>query len=145
MCDYSLHATASRPARVGERLVSTVFPHTRTRGFASVDDLNTAVCLLPGTELAFDRNVEYQGSLFRTRRISGCNTARLRVQDPDQLYRHHDALELADGRTVLVTDLLPGQYVTVLQLPVVPGKRQHEPAQRADGASGEAKRLARLF
>ena len=54
MCDYSLHATASRPARVGERLVSTVFPHTRTRGFASVDDLNTAATDLTDYNLLAD-------------------------------------------------------------------------------------------
>ena len=54
MCDYSLHYVASRPARVGDKLVSTSFPQTTTRGFASVDDRNVAVCLLPGTELAFE-------------------------------------------------------------------------------------------
>ena len=54
MCDYSLHLVVSRPARVGDKLISTSFPHTTTRGFASVDDRNVAVCLLPGTELAFE-------------------------------------------------------------------------------------------
>ena len=57
MCDYSLHLVASRPAKVGDKLVSTSFPHTTTRGFASVDDRNVAVCLLPGTELAFEEEV----------------------------------------------------------------------------------------
>jgi hypothetical protein len=56
MCDYSLEL-ASRPAKVGDKLVSTSFPHTVTRGFASVDEPNVAVCLLPGTELAFDKEV----------------------------------------------------------------------------------------
>src|SRR5262249_53173393 len=53
MCDYSLRLVASRPAKVGDKLISTRFPQTSTRGFASVDDRNVAVCLLPGTELAF--------------------------------------------------------------------------------------------
>ena len=57
MCDYSLHLVASRPANVGDKLVSTSFPHTTTRGFASVEDRNVAVCLLPGTELAFEEEV----------------------------------------------------------------------------------------
>ena len=57
MCDYSLHLVVSRPARVGDKLISTSFPHTTTRGFASVDDRNVAVCLLPGTELAFEQEV----------------------------------------------------------------------------------------
>ena len=54
MCDYSLELVASRPAKVGDKLVSTSFPHTITRGFVSVDDPNVAVCVLPGTELAFE-------------------------------------------------------------------------------------------
>ena len=58
MCDYSLHLIASRPARVGDKLISTSFPHTMTRGFASVDDRSTAVCLLPGTELAFEKEID---------------------------------------------------------------------------------------
>ena len=57
MCDYSLDFVASRPAKVGDKLVSTSFPHTTTRGFASVDDRHVAVCLLPGTELAFEEEV----------------------------------------------------------------------------------------
>ena len=58
MCDYSLHLITSRPAKVGDKLISTRFPQTSTRGFASVDDRNVAVCLLPGTELAFEREVQ---------------------------------------------------------------------------------------
>jgi hypothetical protein len=57
MCDYSLELVASRPAEVGDKLVSTIFPHTVTRGFVSVDDPNVAVCVLPGTELAFEKEV----------------------------------------------------------------------------------------
>ena len=32
MCDYSLHLIASRPARVGDKLISTSFPHTMNSG-----------------------------------------------------------------------------------------------------------------
>jgi hypothetical protein len=56
MCDYSLHLLESRPAKVGDKLVSTRFPETITRGFASVEDRNVAVCLLPGTELGAMRD-----------------------------------------------------------------------------------------
>jgi hypothetical protein len=58
MCDYSLRLIASRPAKVGDKLISTSFPQTSTRGFASVDDRNVAVCLPPGTELAFEKEVQ---------------------------------------------------------------------------------------
>jgi hypothetical protein len=59
MCDYSLHKVASRPANVGDRLVTTEFANTATRGFASVDDAATAVCLRRGTELVFDNAPVY--------------------------------------------------------------------------------------
>jgi hypothetical protein len=52
MCDYSLQHVASRPARMGDKLVSTRFLNSGTRGFAAIDEPNVAVCLLPGTELA---------------------------------------------------------------------------------------------
>ena len=47
-----------RAAKVGEKLVSTRFPSSITRGFAPVGERNVAVCLLPGTELAFEKEVE---------------------------------------------------------------------------------------
>ena len=65
MCDYSLHAVASRPAEVAETLVSTKFRSTTTRGFASPDTPTVAVCLRPGTELAFETDVRTEGFLFR--------------------------------------------------------------------------------
>ncbi len=52
MCDYSLQNIRSRPASVGDKLVTHNFG-TGTRGFATTEDLATAVCILPGTELAF--------------------------------------------------------------------------------------------
>ena len=52
MCDFSLQSVRSRSAKVGDKLVTRDFG-TGTRGFAASDDLGMAVCLLPGTELAF--------------------------------------------------------------------------------------------
>ena len=62
MCDYSLHDVASRPAKVGDKLVSSQFPNAITRGFADPADPRVAVCLMPGTELAFDKEVECDAS-----------------------------------------------------------------------------------
>ena len=56
MCDYSLQTVRSRPARVGDKLRTRDF-FTGTRGFAAPEDANTAVCVLPGTELAFAKAV----------------------------------------------------------------------------------------
>ena len=57
MCDYSLEHLASRPAKVGDKLVSTKFTNSITRGFTAIGEPNVAVCLMPGTELAFEQEV----------------------------------------------------------------------------------------
>jgi hypothetical protein len=120
MCDYSLQHVASRPAKVQDKLVTATFPNSITRGFASVGEPAVAVCLLPGTEIAFDKDVEYRPAfrLFRSRR-AGQRLARFRQIDANQPSVHHDALEFPDGQVVLVTRLTPGQTATVLQLPAV--------------------------
>ena len=58
MCDYSLHAVRTRPAKIEDKLVTTTFKNSITRGFAAVGEPNVAVCLLPGTEIAFDNDVK---------------------------------------------------------------------------------------
>jgi hypothetical protein len=116
MCDYSLEAVASRPAKVGDKLISAGFHHTITRGFASVDDPNVAVCLLPGTELAFENEVKCETG-FVISRTHGHKVASFRQINKGQPNRHHDALEFPDGQIVLLTHLCPGQRATVLQIP----------------------------
>jgi hypothetical protein len=117
MCDYSLHATATRPAKVGETLVTTTFRGTSTRGLASEKDLAVAVCLLPGTELAFADDVRYDNRWIWTRTIHS-RVGKFAKIDPNVSDRHHDAIEFPDGTHVLVTQLVEGQRATVLQLPV---------------------------
>ena len=120
MCDYSLDLVASRPAKVGDKLVSTSFSHTTTRGFASVDDRHIAVCLLPGTELAFEEEIRCETGILLSWRM-GHKVAKFRQVDTDRSNVHHDALEFPDGKTVLLTNLCKGQLATVLQLPVRAG------------------------
>lgn len=123
MCDYSLHGVASRPARVGDRLVTTDFRNTLTRGFSAVGEPDVAVCLMPGTELAFEADVEHhhvwlQMLFFRRDKWKiPHKVGRFRQINVDNPATHHDAIEFPDGRLVLVTRLRPGQYATVLQLP----------------------------
>ena len=118
MCDYSLHDVASRPAKVGDKLVSTHFPNAITRGFADPADRRVAVCLMPGTEVAFEKEVECDASFrFLPTRKSTHKVARFRQVNLNRLAAHHDALEFPDGKIVLVTDLCEGQSATVLQLP----------------------------
>ena len=118
MCDFSLHSVRSRPAKVADKLVTRDFG-TGTRGFAAADDPSLAVCVMPGTELAFAGEVAClpAGLLgWKTKRINH-QTAIFRQVNKDKSAAHHDALEFPDGRTVLLTLLCEGQAATVLQLP----------------------------
>ncbi len=124
MCDYSLHLMASRPAKVADKLVSTDFVTSITRGFSEVGQPEVAVCLLPGTEIAFERLVQYDRafSMFGRARIEE-RVARFRQINMDNPHVHHDALEFPGGQIVMVTRLVPGQTATVLQLPAAPQER----------------------
>ena len=76
MCDYSLESVRSRPAKVGDKLTTRDFG-TCTRGFAAAEDRNVAVCILPGTELAFSCPVTLTASPLPRRVESG----RIRSRD----------------------------------------------------------------
>jgi hypothetical protein len=116
MCDYSLELVASRPAKVGDKLISTGFQPTVSRGFASVDDPKVAVCLLPGTELAFEDEVRCETGFVFSRTL-GHKVASSRQINRGHPNRHRDALEFPDGKIVLLTHLCMGQKATVLQVP----------------------------
>jgi hypothetical protein len=128
MCDYSLEHLVSRAAKVGDKLVTTRFGQGLTGGFCATDEPNVAVCLQPGTELAFVREIEGQTAfrLFPPSKF-GAQVARfLRVNEAHR-YMDHDALVLPSGQVVLLTRLHEGQHATVLQLPAT--ERPHEAAQ----------------
>src|SRR5438445_12101873 len=133
MSDCSLHAVATRPAKVGEPVVSTTLRGTSTRGFGSESDLGVAVCMLPGTELAFAQDVKYDNRWIWTRTINS-RVGKFGKVDPHIPDRHHDAIEFPDGNYVLVTQLCEGQRATVLQLPVTQPvtDREHKPEIIAD-------------
>ena len=123
MCDYSLHAIRSRAAKVGDDLITTEFPNTCTRGFSAVGEPDIAVCLLPGTEVAFKQEAERNhpfSRLLPTFQFGklGATVARFRNLGTRRRDTHRDALEFSNGKVVLVTNLRPGQRAAVLQLPV---------------------------
>ena len=131
MCDYSLHSIKSRPAKVGDKLTTRDFG-TGTRGFAPSEDASVAVCVRPGTELSFVREVTCQSigmSGWRDKIIKH-KTAIFRQINKERVAAHHDALEFPDGRIVLLTFLLEGQQATVLQLPAEPKTVSEAEAQR---------------
>ncbi len=117
MCDYSLHNVKTRPAKVGDKLVTSEFAYTLTRGFASTEDLDVAVCLLPGTELSFSEDVSRMRMWPWSKTVIPHKTAIFRQVSLANPNAHHDALEFPDGQIVLLTTLKAGQQATVLQLP----------------------------
>jgi hypothetical protein len=134
MRDYSLQSVRSRAAKTGDKLVTTKFLITVTRGFAAVGESGVAVCLLPGTEVAFDKEVKHSEILMGAlKKNTHQKTAIFRQINTKQTNTHHDALEFPGGRTVLVTRLCEGQRATVLQLP---------PASRVVSEAEEQKRAA---
>ena len=116
MCDYSLHNVKSRPAKVGDKLVTRRFS-SATGGFCAPEDIHVAVCLLPGTELSFAYEVKRSRLWPWSRNIIAHKVAVFRQVNQDCPHVHHDALEFPDGELVLLTYLMEGQEATVLQLP----------------------------
>ena len=111
---------------------------TSTRGFCAENEVGVAVCLLPGTELAFAEPVRYNnlwGDLINfVKARMGYDTAeatlaRFLQVDLYNPHTHHDAIELADGRVIKLSLLHEGQRARVLQLPA-----QADPAHRYDHA-----------
>lgn len=134
MCDYSLHAVASRPAKIGDKLVTSKFKDTLTRGFSALGEPDVAVCLLPGTELAFEAEARWDYAWLQTlffnsgKSVDGYKVGVFRQIDVDNPRTHHDAIEFPDGRQVLLTRLRAGQRATVIQLPA------RAPAAKGHGA-----------
>ncbi|WP_439924194.1 hypothetical protein [Nitrobacter sp. JJSN] len=143
MCDYSLHHVASRPAKVADKLVTMELAKSNVRGFAAVGELGPklvihdsppelAVCLLPGTELAFDENVQYDcprsflGIKFSGKARVDHKVASFRKVDVDNPHVQHDALEFPNGQVLKITQLVSGQTATVLQLPVNAQQDDHD-------------------
>ena len=148
MCDYSLENQISRAAEVGDKLVTSSFPMTPTRGFCGEKEPGVAVCLLPGTELAFDEPVRYNGlwgyvvNYIKARMgysMADASLARFRQVDLDNPHTHHDAIELADGRIIKLSLLHEGQRARVLQLPA-----QHDHVHHHEHARGTSSHVNEL-
>ena len=132
MCDYSLQNVRSRPAKVGDKLTTYDFG-TGTHGFVAAEDAEMAVCVLPGTELAFSSAVTLADFRFVVRwkpETLSYATAIFRQVNKNEPLKHHDALEFPDGRIVLLTKLSQGQEAIVLQLPAKPKTAAEADAQK---------------
>src|SRR5262245_45198671 len=131
VCDYSIQNVRSRPARVGDKLTTRDFG-TITRGFAAAEDVGVAVCVLPGTELAFSNAVTLTDPFILGWKVQKLDyaTAIFRQVNKNEPFKHHDALEFPDRRIVLLTRLSEGQEAMVLQLPAQPTTAIEVAAQR---------------
>jgi hypothetical protein len=133
MCDYSLMHVKSRPAVVGETLVTSNFG-TGTSGFRG-EDKDVAVCLMPGTELAFEDPITYlPKNVYGTYTLKDTETphkpAIFRQINRENRIAHHDSLEFPDGEIVLLTLLNPDQRAKVLQLPAAPKTEKEAEEQK---------------
>lgn len=136
MCDYSLMHAKSRPAAVGDKL-TVCDMGSRTYGLTDNPEVastqwghGTAVCLLPGTEVAFDEPVKRYtpcGPWRGPEVVQLKSTVGIFCQvDKEQPLVHHDAFDFAqDHDRVLINHLVAGQSLTVLQLPA-PAKTETE-------------------
>jgi hypothetical protein len=105
-----------------------------TRGFSAIGEPNVAVCLLPGTEVAFEKEVQYERFFaFLSNMTLGKKVARFRRINIGNPNVHHDALEFPDGEMVLLTRLCEGQHAAVLQLPASP-----RPVNAVDRQKGDS-------
>src|SRR5262249_32450436 len=88
--------------------------------FAAAGAPHVAVCLLPGTEIAFDENVECEPSfgtgILPNKKI-GQRLARFRQINMNKPGAPHGAVELPGRQESPVNRLCEGQRGTVLQLP----------------------------
>lgn len=136
MCDFSLQHAKSRPAVVADKLQTKDFGRG-TVGLAGQDETHTeyadmtAVCIRPGTELAFSETPKLRHAMINQadEYKDLDKVARFRQINLDQPSHHHDALEFPDGRIVMLTLFAPGQALTVLQLPAAPKTAAEEKAQ----------------
>src|SRR5215467_10233644 len=119
MCDYSLQSVKSRPAKIADNLTVRDFG-TGTRGFAASENPGVAVCVLPGTELAFVHEVKRSAIRLWPwhDNVIKHKTAIFRQINKNKIVAHHDALEFPDGQA------------TVLQLPAEPKTVVESEAQR---------------
>lgn len=139
MCDYSLQAFKSRPAQVGDKLIVHNFG-AGTTGFADgsqvLERRDTAICLLPGTEIAIEPAVTAaKGWVTKVMDVlapeaPSYKTAIFRQVDKENKHAHHDMLEFPDGSTCKLTLMPLGVVATVLQLPAKPKNEAEREEQR---------------
>lgn len=117
MCDYSLEAYRSRPARESERYTLHRFP-SGSKGFVSPGDCTTAVCMAPDTRLRL-ADLPQVCDLHGLQPVEEATFIRL----DDEWY--HDGLKFANGLEISLQRLPAGVTATIVEsidAPVLPLK-----------------------
>jgi hypothetical protein len=122
MCNYSLEATRTRDAVVGDKLITSTFdPKASSVGFAAAEDPACAVCLKPGTEIVFDEpakcgwhNYDCWQPYTANREVLG--TVAIISIEPIAMH-DMDVLDFPGHKKQLLRYLAAGQTATVIQLP----------------------------
>ena len=133
MCDYSLHAVETRPAEVGDKLRTDELCQLLHARLCRGRRAERGRVPEPGTELAFERDVEIDhgfGRLLPSLGFGSIGATRSRASarsTPTGSTPITTRLEFPNGRIVLVTRLCEGQVATVLQLPA----SEHAGARRS--------------
>ncbi len=113
MCDYSLEMYISRPAREGERYVTTRFP-SGSMGLAAPGQPGTAVCMACDTKLAvMELPVE-----FASRHGFGASEEAVFVRLDSGVYR--DGLRFANGVELSLQQIPAGVSMELIPVEIVP-------------------------
>jgi hypothetical protein len=136
MCDYSLMHVKSRPAAVADKLVTSGFVASSSKGFRAPDDCETAVCVLPGTEITFEQPIVFKSDEYGMddywsmgRATRPAQVAIFRQVNLEHPCMHHDCIELADGERIMLTNIESDIAVTVLQMPAAPKNKREAKEQ----------------
>jgi len=117
MCDYSLHAYSPAPPRLAKRSYRQV-SHGLDLRLCPTGYREIAVCLLPGRSWRSKRNVKFYHRWIWAKK-TGFRVARFCQIDMHLSDRHHDALELPDGKAgAWCTAAHPGQRHRALSFSV---------------------------
>jgi hypothetical protein len=101
MCDYSLEAYRSRPARLGEKYETHLF-ESHSIGFVAPGDSSTAVCMECDMKLRLEGIPE---RVQRTKRVSANEDVTFtRIENGF----HHDGVRFGNGAEVTLQELGPG-------------------------------------
>jgi hypothetical protein len=101
MCDYSLETCRSRPAQLGERYETHLFP-SYSIGFIAPGDPLTAICM------ACDMKLRLEGIPERVQRAKAVSANEDVTFTRLEKGFHHDGVRFANGAEATLQELGPG-------------------------------------